>query len=72
MNAEITRIFPIVFNDYFKKWMVRFKVVCPFCHRVNRHGQELQSYPERLVLKGSRSCDVCGADYDYEWRQNVL
>ena len=69
MNAEVVSVLKVGYDSYFKRWVVRFKVRCNRCGGVNKHGEGFEKYPDGLHLAGSRSCDRCGKDYEYSWKQ---
>jgi len=69
MNAEVIRILKPCYDNYFKCWSIRFRVRCPRCYNINKHGEGLDKFPETIELKGSRGCDFCRLDYRFWWKQ---
>lgn len=70
MRGEVVKVLTVLFDDYFKSWQIRFRVRCPRCRSINKHGESTTRFPANIHIKGSRGCDKCGYDYEYEWEQN--
>lgn len=69
MRGEVVRVLTVRFNEYFKCWQVCFRARCPRCHSINKHGESHSVFPTAIHIKGTRCCDKCGYDYEYEWKQ---
>jgi len=69
MRGEVVKVLQVLYNKYFKCWQVRFRAKCPRCSSINKHGETFRIFPEKVHIKGTRACDRCGLDYEYEWSQ---
>jgi hypothetical protein len=58
LPAEVTGIY-VKWNAYQKKYHITFKVKCPYCRSICRHGAGFHDSPDPAVIKGSRPCDWC-------------
>jgi phage FluMu protein Com len=65
MEGLVVRVLPLVWNDYFKCFQSRFRVKCPQCGVVNKHGEGFDEYPTKRIVKGFRGCDKCRKEYSF-------
>ena len=63
MEAVVTRVLPLHYNEYFKCFQYRFHARCPRCNSLNKHGQAFAQFTASPVVQTSRACDKCGKDY---------
>lgn len=76
-TADVVRIFPIEFDNYFKAFHCRFRVQCPNyrCQKINKHGKEWKACPSVVELNEFRACEWCGREYRVEYssaRENLM
>ena len=76
MEATITRIKEMGYDKYLKYWIIKFRVRCPHCNKINYHAY-YQSYEEDLYEArqwGNRQCMQClenyGIKYDFRMLRN--
>jgi hypothetical protein len=63
-KAEVLGTF-VKWNNYEKKYHITFKVKCPYCRSICRHGAGLHDSPDITVIKGVRPCDWCSPYTEY-------
>lgn len=64
LKAEILAV-SVKWNNYEKKYHVSFKVRCPYCRSICRHGAGFHDNPDSSVINGSRPCDWCSPYRQY-------
>ena len=63
--AVVTKQFPVEYDTFFKKHALRFKVRCPWCVRVCRHGMAIDPviHTSGEAVNERRQCDWCFHEY---------
>jgi hypothetical protein len=64
LKAEILAV-SVKWNNYEKKYHVAFRVRCPYCRCINRHGAGFHETADASVINGLRPCDWCSPYREY-------
>lgn len=67
-TASVVRVYGAKFDNYFKAWLFRIVVQCPYykCRKLNKHGHASKTCSP-VEFSGFRSCDYCGKEYKFSF-----